>query len=110
MPRTLCRVRKVPRNRKRSNPLRTPVIAAPCRAMNASGVPLSVVGLVFTHRSYRTGGTPLQFGCGCAALGQLRIVRPFHPTEKAPIRAILSEMEAQPWQGSPNSSRQAESR
>jgi hypothetical protein len=33
-------------------------------------VPLSVVGLVFTHRAYRTGGTPLQFGCGCAALGK----------------------------------------
>jgi hypothetical protein len=38
--------------------------------MNVSGVPLSVVGLVFTHRSYRTSGTPLHFGCGCAALGK----------------------------------------
>ena len=27
-----------------------------------------MVGLVFTHPAYRTGGTPLQFGCGCAAL------------------------------------------
>ena len=38
--------------------------------MNAFGVPLSVVGLVFTCRSYRTSGTPLHFGCGCAALGE----------------------------------------
>jgi hypothetical protein len=29
-----------------------------------------VVGLVFTHRSYCTSGTPLHFGCGCAALGE----------------------------------------